>query len=191
MTALLDRRSGNMRLIEQARRLHESIMVNRPLVPSQAVQQPNNREAIGRACRVAAFDWLRRGRNKQCANGGFMLLHGLSTPGNLQGFVALSSRNCSAAACRRRCIPARRLRDNLCTNWCSPVSQPRLMRFKSVSGRQILVGEDRIESDRLLQMSGLQQHPLVGIRASGRHSAVRDDGFPHVAERTQKHLLVK
>ena len=131
------------------------------------------------------------GSEQQCANGGFMLPHGLSTPGNLQGFVALSSRNCSAAACRRRCIPARRLRDNLCTNWCSPVSQPRLMRFKSVSGRQILVGEDRIESDRLLQMSGLQQHPLVGIRASGRHSAVRDDGFPHVAERTQKHLLVK
>jgi hypothetical protein len=30
-----------MRLIEQARKLHESIMVNnRPFVPSQAVQQP-------------------------------------------------------------------------------------------------------------------------------------------------------
>lgn len=191
MTALLDRRSGNMRLIEQARRLHESIMVNRHLFRRKRCNNRTIAKRLEELARVAAFDWLRRGRNKHCANGGFMLLHGLSTPGNLQGFVALSSRNCSAAACQRRSIPARRLRDNLCTNWCSPVSQPRLMRFKSVSGRQILVGEDRIESDRLLQMSGLQQHPLVGIRASGRHSAVRDDGFPHVAERTQKHLLVK
>ena len=41
-------------------------------------------------------------------------------------------------------------------DWCSPASEPRLMRFKSVSGRQILVGEDRIESDRFLQMPGLQ-----------------------------------
>jgi hypothetical protein len=44
------------------------------------------------------------GSEQQCANGGFMLPHGLSTPGNLQGFVALSSRNCSAAACQRRSL---------------------------------------------------------------------------------------
>jgi hypothetical protein len=55
----------------------------------------------------------------------------------------------------------------------------------------MLAGEDGVERDLLLQVAGLQQHPLVGVQSGRGHPAVPDDGLAHVAERALQDLFVE
>src|SRR4051794_3421614 len=53
------------------------------------------------------------------------------------------------------------------------------------SAGQILVGQHGVECDRSLQMAGLNQDLLIGVRSGGGHPPVRNDGLPHIGERAE------